>query len=80
MPALRSSDLVLLLDILRSGDEDVQNFGGDITDDSVLLHRSEIKAPPACAVTDRRSRTGATGGVSRSSNRLSTVVVLHKCC
>lgn len=30
------------------------------------------EAPPACAVTGRRSRTGATGGASRDSTRLST--------
>src|SRR5690606_41502775 len=32
----------------------------------------EGMAPPACAVTGRRSRTRATGGVSRDSKRLST--------
>ncbi len=38
------------------------------------------KTPPTGAVTDRRSRTGATGGVSRGTNRLSTEVVLLKWC
>jgi len=37
------------------------------------------KAPPACAVTNRRSRTGATGGVSRGSNRLTVETALLKC-
>lgn len=41
---------------------------------------AEVMAPPACAVTGRRSRTRATGGVSRDSKRLSTEVVLLTCC
>jgi len=34
-------------------------------------HRAK-EAPPACAVTSRRSRSGATSGVSRDGTRLST--------
>jgi len=64
-----------------SGDQDMQLMAAQfwlMSDQSCGTVR--IEAPPARAVTDRRSRTGATGGVSRSSNRLSTGVVLHKCC
>ena len=43
-------------------------------------HRCVVKeAPPACAVTDLRSRTGAKGGVNRGCNRLTVETVLHTC-
>lgn len=42
-------------------------------------NRGKRKTSPACAVTVRRSRTRATGGVNRGNNRLSTEVALHKC-
>ena len=38
------------------------------------------EALPACAVTGRRSRTGATGGAGRDSNRLTDESALLKCC
>ena len=45
-----------------------------------LDHRCfEKEAPPACAVTNLRSRTGAKGGVNRGCKRLTVETVLHTC-
>ena len=44
-----------------------------------LITRFEKEAPPACAVTFLRSRTGAKGGVNRGCKRLTVETVLHTC-
>ena len=54
---------------------------------SLFLHRvGHVKSPgrrrrfPPVPLPSRRSRTGATGGVSRGRNRLTVSTALLKCC